>query len=362
MVSSISDSVVALHASDPATVYLSVAARHPAPVIAQIDHELHAYTVRHHAMRRTLWVMSPPVATAAHAAATRKLAGTERRKTIKFLDGDEAWLDAATDAVCGLLKATGPLTTREICQRLPTFDRQIAHHGPGGLTATQSGLSRVLLQSGFEGRLVRGRPVGSWISSQHLWSVPERSVQFDRDVDVSTGAVELTRRLLERFGPMTETDITWWTGSTKTQTRAALAAVGAVPADLPDSGTDDIGWLLPDDVPVEPSAEPWAALLPGLDSTAMGWKQRTWYLDTTTARRVMDTNGNIGPTIWADGQIVGGWVQRPDGTIATELTHTVGRDHQRLIDAEIDRVREFIGDTRFKVRFPSANQKDLLHA
>jgi hypothetical protein len=74
----------------------------------------------------------------------------------------------------------------------------------------------------------------------------------------------------------------------------------------------------------------------------------------------MDTNGNIGPTLWADGHVVGGWAQRRDGTIATEFTHPVGRDHLRLIDAEIERIRDFVGDTRFRVRFPSANQPDLL--
>ncbi len=92
----------------------------------------------------------------------------------------------------------------------------------------------------------------------------------------------------------------------------------------------------------------------------MGWKQREWYLDATTATRVMDTNGNIGPTLWADGTVVGGWVQRPDGTIATEFTVPVSRDHERLFSVELERVRAFIGDTRFKVRFPSANQRDLL--
>jgi hypothetical protein len=122
--------------------------------------------------------------------------------------------------------------------------------------------------------------------------------------------------------------------------------------------------VLPDDIPSEtdPADEPhpWVAILPGLDPTAMGWKQRDWYLDSTTAKRVMDTNGNIGPTLWADGRIVGGWVQRPDGAIATEHTQPITRDHERLFTAEIDRIRDFLGDTRFKVRFPSANQTDLL--
>ncbi|HUG00061.1 MAG TPA: winged helix DNA-binding domain-containing protein [Ilumatobacter sp.] len=361
-VADIADAVVALHSSDPVTVPLSIAARHQEPTIELIDRALHesGTLVRHHGMRRTLWVMTPEVAGVAHAASTRKLSEAERRKSIAFLDGDAAWLDAATDAVCALLATTDPLSTRDICLRLPEFDRQIVRPAPAGRVATQSGLSRVVLQAGFDGRLVRGRPLGSWVSSQHTWTVPEQSVHFERDIDVATGAAAMTRGLLMQFGPMTETDIAWWGGWTKAQTRAALAAVAAEEVDLPDSGTGHTGWVLPGDGEPTDECEPWVAVLPGLDPTAMGWKQREWYLDASTAKRVMDTNGNIGPTLWADGRIVGGWVQRPDGSFATEFTTPVGQEHRRLLAAEIERIRAFVGETRFKVRFPSANQRDLL--
>ena len=39
------------------------------------------------------------------------------------------------------------------------------------------------------------------------------------------------------------------------------------------------GFLLPDDLDDVPEPEPWAALLPVLDPTTMGWKQRDFYLD-----------------------------------------------------------------------------------
>jgi hypothetical protein len=92
----------------------------------------------------------------------------------------------------------------------------------------------------------------------------------------------------------------------------------------------------------------------------MGWKDRSWYLDAATAARVVERNGNIGPTIWADGEIVGGWVQRPDGIIATELNRPISRSHERLLETEIERLVVALGDTRFRTRFPSPNQADLL--
>ena len=84
------------------------------------------------------------------------------------------------------------------------------------------------------------------------------------------------RRWLERFGPGTLEDVQWWLGATKGHTRAALAEVGAVEVALEGGGT---GWLLSDDLEPVTEVGPWAALLPTLDPTTMGWKSRDWYLD-----------------------------------------------------------------------------------
>ena len=68
----IADDLVALHSSDPVTVYLSVLARMRTPSFAAVDAALYeARTlVRHHAMRRTLWVAGHETVRLAHAAAT----------------------------------------------------------------------------------------------------------------------------------------------------------------------------------------------------------------------------------------------------------------------------------------------------
>jgi hypothetical protein len=92
----------------------------------------------------------------------------------------------------------------------------------------------------------------------------------------------------------------------------------------------------------------------------MGWKQRDWYLDPAMVGRLFDRSGNAGPTVWADGRIVGGWVQRPDGRIALELLESLGRDHRRLLDEAVDELRSVLGDTVVKPRFPSPNQGELL--
>ena len=126
------------------------------------------------------------------------------------------------------------------------------------------------------------------------------------------------RRWLAAFGPGTLQDLAWWTGWPLGQTRQALAAARAVEVDL-DAGT---GFLLADDLDPVPPPPEWVALLPSLDPTVMGWKERSWYLGGHR-ERLFDRNGNAGPTVWADGRVVGGWAQRPDGTIAVELLEPV---------------------------------------
>ena len=52
------------------------------------------------------------------------------------------------------------------------------------------------------------------------------------------------------------------------------------------------GIVLAGDLEPPPEAEPWAALLPALDSTPMGWQQREWFLGEH-ASRLFDRTGNV---------------------------------------------------------------------
>ena len=152
--------------------------------------------------------------------------------------------------------------------------------------------------------------------------------------------------------------MTWWTGLTKTKTRASLGRLGAREVEL--VGAPETGYALPDDdldtVAVD---QPVVALLPGLDSTTMGWKQRSWYVDDDQSVGVFDRNGNAGPTIWVDGAVVGAWTQRPDGEIATELLVDVGTDVCQGIDADAERLAAWLGDVRVRWRYPTSMTKRL---
>jgi hypothetical protein len=152
--------------------------------------------------------------------------------------------------------------------------------------------------------------------------------------------------------------VRWWTGWTVGATRTALAAAGAVEVALDDGAA---GLVLRDDVDAVPNVTPYAALLPSLDPTVMGWKTRDWYLGDH-ATRLFDRNGNAGPTVWWDGRVVGGWGQRPDAEVVVRLFEDVGRDARIAIDTEADRLTAFVAGQRVTPRFRTPLEQEIERA
>jgi Winged helix DNA-binding domain len=90
----------------------------------------------------------------------------------------------------------------------------------------------------------------------------------------------------------------------------------------------------------------------------MGWKERAWYLGDH-GKALFDTNGNAGPTVWADGRVVGGWAQRRDGEIAVRLLEDTGAEVAAAIDAEAARLGAWYGDVRTTPRFRTPLEREL---
>jgi hypothetical protein len=362
-VATIADSVVALHSTDPATVYLSAMARMHHPSIEAVSKALYddKTVIRHHAMRRTLWVFTPEVARWAHAACTTSLAPEQWKRLAMLVEQSgiaadgTAWVEAARRETLAALRSLGTASARQLGKTVPALTEKLSLAPGKSYAGTQGAHTRVLLNLGFDGAVVRGRPSGSWTNSEYTWSLMYEGFT---SVDPVVGATELTRRYVRQFGPVTTADLQWWAGWTAGAARRALAAIDAVGVSLDDGAT---GWVLAGDEQ-SPAAGKWVAFLPALDSTTMGWKDRNWYLGEhgRFGGRLFDRNGNAGPTIWVDGEVIGGWAQRKNGDIAYELLTPVPASRAKSIAAEAERLRDLIGDARVNVRFPAPMQKELL--
>lgn len=330
--------VLVLHATDPATIHLSVLARVPGSTVPDVAVALHEdrSVLRMMAMRRTLFVAALDDASMIHTAASTQIAAKMWKGILKDLtvgvvtpplDGadPQTWLTALADETAAVIAAQGPLAGTEVAALVPGLRTAISDPRSG---FSQALTSRILAALGADGRIVRGRTQGGWTSTRHRW---EPSTRWWPDgltaLDPEAARTDLVRRYLERFGPVTLTDVQWWTGWTLGHTRAALAALDLVEVEL---GTGPGLVLATDPVELNPvGLSPVANLLPALDPTPMGWKDRDWLFDVDPVVRqaeLYDRNGNVGPTIWWNGGVVGGWAPRPDGSLATRLLVDIGAD------------------------------------
>jgi hypothetical protein len=136
---------------------------------------------------------------------------------------------------------------------------------------------------------------------------------------------------------------------------ACLAALDVVEVET----TDGIAVVLPDDEAEEEPVGHSVVLLPALDPTAMGWTGRAWYLGPHR-EALFDRAGNVGPTVWSDGRIVGGWAQRKDGTVVHRLLERLDKAHLRLLDHEVARLAELLGPARVTPRFRTPLERELV--
>lgn len=356
------DDLVALHSSDPVTVHLSALVRMATPSLEAVAAALYAERslVRHHAMRRTLWVATPEVVRELHAAATRALVAPERRRTCAMLAAagvadPEDWLAGARNLVLEDLETHGPSTAREVGQRVPALARPLRLPSASQDDPTQAAHTRVLLNLGFAGDVLRAQPTGSWVNGAYRYAVAESWLPGGLgDLDPRASAAALADRYLRRFGPATTVDLQWWAGWTRTTTTQALGDCAAVPVEL-DGGR---GWLAAGDEDA-PDPKPWVAALPGLDPTTMGWKERDWYLPAAAAD-TFDRNGNAGPTLWVDGRVVGAWAQHRDGRLLSHHVEPVPPARREELAERLAVLAAAVGGTRFSVRFPGRIQPRVL--
>lgn len=308
--------VTCLHATEPASMYLSVYARSGA-TRSEIDAALYAdrSIVRQLAMRRTVFAFPRDLLPAVRGSASARVAAQQVTRLAKdvqaagIADDGRAWVADACARTLAALRAR-PDTTAGLRERVPVLNSRVPVEGRQGTDTPIA--PRLLIALAADGSVVRGRNDGGWKVSRPVWTAVEHWLDPDPGVlDEAAGYAELVRRWLWSFGPGTESDLAWWLGATRSAVRRALADAGAVAVRLADGSP---AWLHPDDTDEVAAPEPWAALLPALDPTTMGWQARGFYLGDH-AERIFDRTGNGGPTAWWNGRIVGGWAQADDGTV-----------------------------------------------
>jgi hypothetical protein len=347
-------SLVAVHSTDPSSVYLGILSRMADGSLSSVERALYEERtlLRMLGMRRTVFVTTLDIAPLIQAACGHAVAARERRKLVGWLTESgvgadpDGWLAEVEAAALQALTARGEATAAELAADDPRLKTEIVLARGKSYEGRQNVSSRVLFLLAAQGLAVRGRPRGSWTSQQYRWSPLARWCPGGLgDWDTGDAEVALARDWLYSYGPATAGDLQWWMGWTRTQTRRVVTALQPAEVDL----DGEPGIVLADDLAPPPAAGPWAALLPGLDSTPMGWQRREWFLGGH-ASRVFDRNGNVGPTVWWDGRIVGGWAQDPDGQIVCRFLEDAGSDAVSAAEAAAARLAATVGPVRLTAR------------
>jgi len=359
----VADAMVALHATDPATVYLSAWARMSGGSQTDIADALYSdkAAIRMMGMRRTLFVVSRDVAPVVQASSALGVAATQRRRLLAQLkqagvaDNAEKWLDDVSASALTALEKRGSAFANDLVKDEPRLNTTLDLLPDKDYAVPQKVTSRILTILALQGKIIRGRPMGGWRGNRNQWWPADDWIPDGLGgLEVESARVELIRRWLRTFGPAPIADLAWWTGWTLGQVRTALKSVDTVEVDTDGAP----GLVLADDLDITIEPDPSAALLPALDPTPMGWSQRDWFLGQHRAQ-LFDRSGNIGPTIFWQGRVVGGWAQRPDGEIRLRLLEDIGAIGSAAVETRAAELAEWLGPLRVIPSFRTPLEREL---
>ena len=316
----------ALHATDPATVLLSVHARLPPRPVAERATEMKRALeedrrlLRLMGMRRTLHVVARELAPAVLTVARERLDGQRRKDAAKHLAQAGARdLDALRAEILAAL-AAGDLDTGALQAAVPDLARRVSL-AEGKSYAADAPVSRFVLEAlSTSGDLVRARATGGWRASGNTWARLDRWVpDLSPAPPKVEGYAQLAAAWLGAFGPGTVDDLAWWAGIPKGEAQAAISALGKAVVSVEVRGWPGARYALAD-APLEDAGPPLPpALLPALDPAGMCWQDRGPFLDPDLAGPLWDRSGNLAPTVWLDGRIIGGWACTPAGRVVFQI-------------------------------------------
>lgn len=355
--------IVALHATSAAGPYLALWARVPEfrrQTLQDLLYERREL-VRVLCMRTTLHIVLSDELPYFHQADAQRRRLAEQRDTENLLvlagvceQGQaRTALKKLLRRVLAVLTKRGPSTVHEISQAVPELHAKIRYSVGKAYEGEFSLGSRLVPGMCALGLLVRARPRGSpssWRSNLYEYAA---LADWLPDVDLNSATplqaqTWLVRQYLAAFGPVTPDDIQWWAGLSKSETNTALRALESSLVTVAIEGLDGGHLMLADDARrlrhFAPPKAPYVFLLPALDPYIMGYQDRQRSLRVAPEHRdkVFDRAGNAMPTVWVNGQVVGAWSQRKDGSVVYGLFEPVGDDALMMLAYEARRLESFL--------------------
>lgn len=266
--------------------------------------------------------------------------------------------------VLSIVKEEGPLTAREIIQRVPELAAQVKHSEGKTYEGAFSLGSRFVPFLCAVGILARTRPRGTWRSNLYEYvALADWLPGYDEGrPGLQTAQAWLVERYLHAYGPATPGDIQWWTGLAMGEVESALHLLGSLAVPVAIDGLNGGYRMLAEDAQRLQAYSPpthSVFLLPVLDPYIMGYQDRRRFLAAEHMGKAFDRAGNALPTVWVDGRVAGAWTQRKDGTVVCGLFEEVNAEARAMIEEQRTCLEAFFDGEYVPPRTHSPFTKEL---
>jgi len=303
-------SMTAMQAQDLQAALWAVGLRVPGAGLSDVRAALEAgAVVRSWPMRGTLHLLAPEdLRWILNITTARLVQGmSSRHRQLEITAGD---VDVCRKIALDLVSEGGEVSATPGATRGELF---AAFDAGGQSPAGQRGihLLGLLCQSAS---LVPGPLDGN----QQKFVAFDEWITMSRDLGREEGIAELLLRYLRSHGPATVRDFAWWSNTTLTEARAALASVSGELVELEFGGTSY--WLSPataalldDGVPGQRTV----LALPGFDEFILGYTDRSLVLPPEHAQKIVPGgNGVFKKAIVSGGEVIGTWGRPGNGRAA----------------------------------------------
>jgi hypothetical protein len=206
--------------------------------------------------------------------------------------------------------------------------------------------------------LLRAKPIKDWKDRRNKYVLfRDYFPMLDLDKLSEDEAINLlVEKYVKAYEPVTETDISWWTGLSLTQIRKALKKIKPQLENVKISGISNLFLISKKSVDKinnnSTNEKPLLSLLPSLDPYPMGYKDRDRYLDAENYNFIFDRSGNITSTIFLNGVAIGVWdtEEKAEKVIKIHLFHSINNEILNNLYLIAEKVGEFYFDKKVAIR------------
>ena len=204
--------------------------------------------------------------------------------------------------------------------------------------------------------LVRDQPPKGWKDRRNTYTLMKNNypnLDFE-EIEEQEAINNLISNYIDSYGPVTEDDIAWWAGLTKTSTRNALKfdensinrfSISDSEYIVPNADLEKVEQLKSPKSPI-------ITLLANLDPYLMGYKNRERYIDPDIYEFVFDRSGNATTTILLNGEVIGIWdfETKPKPKVKFLLFNQVNNEILNEIKRQVKTLGQFILEQEVQIQ------------